>query len=261
MAQIKLDHLYLDYPIYGTNARSLKSSILNVATGGKLRKNHGNMMVEALQNISFELNNGDRLGLIGHNGAGKTTLLKVLAQIYTPSAGKITIQGRMNSLFDITMGFDPEATAYENIKLRGLLLGLSHSEIEALIPNIEEFAELGEFMKMPIKTYSSGMTVRLAFGIITSTPAEILLVDEAVNVGDAGFREKARQRMTALIHQSEIMILSTHESEMMSEFCNKILWLEHGKIKKFGETHEVLAKYNDYFKTNHPISKNTLNQI
>lgn len=256
MAHIQLQDISLDYPIYGSNARSLKSSLINVATGGKLKKIHGSMMVEALQDLNFELNNGDRLGLIGHNGAGKTTLLKVLAQIYTPSKGKLHIQGEVNSLFDITMGFDFEATGYENIVLRGLLLGLSHREIAAIIPVVEEFAELGEFIKMPIKTYSSGMIVRLAFGIISNTPAEILLIDEAVNVGDTSFREKARQQMAALIHQSDIMVLSTHESEIMREFCNKALWLEHGKIKKLGATNEVLKEYEQAFKTSPPTSEN-----
>lgn len=254
MAHIKLENLSLNYPIYGSNARSLKSSLINVATGGKLKKIHGSMMVEALQDINLELNSGDRLGLIGHNGAGKTTLLKVLAEIYTPSKGRLKIQGETNSLFDIEMGFDPEATGYENIVLRGLLLGLSRSAINALIPNVEAFADLGEFMQMPIKTYSSGMVVRLAFGIITSTPSEILLVDEVVNVGDTSFREKAKQRMTALIHQADIMVLSTHEPEIMREFCNKVLWLEHGKVKKFGDAQQILDDYHDFFKNNRPTS-------
>ncbi len=256
MAKIHLQNVSLDYPIYGSNARSLKSSLINVATGGKLKKIHGNMMVEALHDISLELNNGDRLGLVGHNGAGKSTLLKVLAQIYTPSKGKIQVKGEVNSLFDITMGFDPEATGYENIMLRGLLLGLSHRETKALIPDIEAFAELGDFMKMPIKTYSSGMIVRLAFGIITSTPSEILLIDEVVNVGDSGFREKARGRMEALIHKSDIMVLSTHEPEIMKEFCNKVLWLEHGKVKQIGPTDKVLPEYEAATKTSHPTSEN-----
>ena len=254
MAQIKLENLSLAYPIFGSNARSLKSSLINVATGGKLKKIHGSMMVEALQGLTFELNSGDRLGLIGHNGAGKTTLLKVLGQIYTPSEGKLHIEGKTNALFDIAMGFDVEATGYENIALRGLLLGLSKREIAALIPIVEEFAELGEFIKMPIKTYSSGMIVRLAFGIISNTPAEILLIDEAVNVGDTNFREKAKHRLTQLIHQSDILVLSTHELEIMQQFCNKVLWLEHGKVKKLGPTHEILKEYEAFFKTTHPTS-------
>lgn len=248
MAKITLKNLCLNYPIYGTNARSFKSSIINIATGGKLKKNHGSITVEALKDISFELKSGDRLGLIGHNGAGKTTLLKTLAQIYTPSKGSLHIQGKTGSLFDISVGFDPEATGYENIILRGLLLGLSRKEIQTLIPDIENFAEIGEFMKMPIKTYSSGMVLRLAFGLITSTPSEILIIDEVVNVGDASFKAKAKNRIINLIHKSEIMILSTHDIKAISEFCTKVLWLEHGKIKMLDTTKTVLEAYKQSIK-------------
>ena len=243
MSLIRLENIGLSYPIYGANARSFKSGIINIATGGRLQKNHGNIMVEALKDISFELQPGDRLGLVGHNGAGKTTLLKVLGQIYTPLQGKLQIEGRFNSLFDISMGFDSEATGYENILLRGMLLGLSRSESRALIPDIEAFAELGAFMQMPIKTYSAGMLVRLGFGTITSIPSEILLIDEVVNVGDASFKEKAKQRMLKLIAQAEIMVLSTHDLKTMQELCNKALWLEHGQVKMFGTVDTVFSAY------------------
>ncbi len=243
MSHIILDHVSLSYPVFGANGRSFKSGIFHMATGGRLAKSHGSITVEALKDINLNLQSGDRLGLIGHNGAGKTTLLKVLAQIFEPTAGKISVKGNSNCLFDIMMGMDIESSGYENIMLRGLLLGLRRSEVKKLIPSIEEFAELGDFMKMPIKTYSAGMRVRLAFGIITSLPAEILLIDEVVNVGDANFMEKAKKRMKGLIHQSDILVLSTHDVNIMKEFCNKVLWLEHGKITYFGEIAEGLRQY------------------
>lgn len=214
-----------------------------MATGGKLGKESGSISVEALKDVSFHLDKGDRLGLIGHNGAGKSSLLKVLADIYEPTSGKVKMKGRINCLFDIMMGMEPEMNGYENIRLRGIILGLSNQEIQKITPEIEAFAGLGDFMKMPIKTYSSGMKLRLAYGIITSVPSEILLIDEIVNVGDAGFVEKAKARMKNFVHQSDIMILSTHDKNMVREFCNKALWLEQGKIKAFGKVEEVLKGY------------------
>lgn len=241
MISIDLQEVSLIYPIYGTQARSLKTSIINLATGGRLNKDDGTVKVEALKDINLKLEVGDRLGLIGHNGAGKTTLLKVLAQIYEPTRGSVKVKGQTNCLFDIMIGIDPALTGYENIMLRGLILGLSRREVEKKVPEIEEFAELGQFINMPLKSYSSGMLIRLAFGIITSIRSEILLVDEVVNVGDARFMEKAKARMTSLIHQADIMVLSTHDHNLIGEFCNKALWLEHGQIKAFGNTAEVLA--------------------
>lgn len=239
-ALIDLKEISLIYPIYGANSRSLKSSVIHFATGGRLTRDHSIVQVEALKNINLQLKNGDRLGLVGHNGAGKTTLLKVLAQIYEPSAGTLSIQGQTNCLFDIMVGMDHSLTGYENILLRGFILGLSKREVEKAIPKIEEFAELGDFIKMPLKSYSSGMTLRLAFGIITSIPSQILLVDEVVNVGDARFVEKAKTRMASLVHQSDILVLSTHDTNIIKEFCTYAARLEHGKIISFGPVEEVL---------------------
>lgn len=243
MAHIELDDVFLSYPIYGTNARSLKSSVINIATGGRLNKDDGAIKVEALKGVSFRLKPGDRLGFIGHNGAGKTTLLKVLAEIYHPTKGRVSVSGRTNCLFDMMVGMDHLLTGYDNIVLRGLILGLSKKEISKLIAEIEEFAELGEYIKMPIKSYSAGMLIRLAFGIITSIRSEILLIDEVMNVGDVRFVEKAKARITGLIHQSDIMVLSTHDHQVIREFCNQALWLEHGIVKCFGEVDEVLKAY------------------
>ena len=243
MSRLLLEKVSLSYPVYGANGRSFKSGIFNMATGGRLAKNHYMITIEALKDINLDLNPGDRLGLVGHNGAGKTTLLKVLGQIYEPTNGRLTVKGTSNCLFDMMMGMDHESSGYENIMLRGLIFGLSRREVKKLIPEIEEFSELGEFLKMPIKTYSSGMMVRLAFAIITSIPSEILLLDEIMNVGDARFMEKAKIRMKNFIHQADILVLSTHDPIIMKEFCNKALWLEHGHVKMFGPIDEVLQHY------------------
>jgi ABC-2 type transport system ATP-binding protein len=241
MAKIELENVCLSYPVYGANSRLFKNSIINMATGGRLNKESPTVKVEALKNISLKLEDGDRLGLIGHNGAGKTTLLKVLAEIYEPTKGRVTISGKTNCLFDIMTGIESSLTGYENIMLRGLILGLTRREVEKAIPEIEEFAELGDFIRMPLKSYSSGMLIRLAFGIITSIRSDLLLIDEVVNVGDARFMAKAKARMASLIHASDIMVFSTHDHQTMREFCNKALWLEHGEIKSFGEINEVLG--------------------
>lgn len=244
MAHVELENVSLHYPIYGSNARSLKSSFVNMASGGKIGGDHGTLIVEALKGISFRLEKGDRLALIGHNGAGKSTLLKVLAKIYEPTIGRVHVQGTTNCLFDIMMGMDIELNAYENITLRGLIMGLSKAEIREMIPRVEEFAELEDFMKIPIKSYSSGMKVRLAFGIITCVASEILLIDEIVNVGDAKFVEKAKRQMKNLVGQAEFLVLSTHDTLISREFCNKALWLENGKIKAFGDINNVLNQYS-----------------
>lgn len=243
MAIIELDNVSLSYPVYGSNAKSFKVTLLNLTIGGRLENSNGTVSVEALSNISFKLNKGDRLALIGRNGAGKSTLLKVLAQIYQPTEGKISVKGRSQCIFDIMMGMDNELTGVENILLRGLILGLSKPEARALILKVEEFAELGSFITMPIKTYSSGMKMRLAFGIITCVKSEILLIDEIVNVGDAEFLEKAKRQMEKLVHECDVMVLSTHDTNIVKEFCNKVIWLEQGNIKNYGEVDEVLSSY------------------
>lgn len=243
MACVEIENVSLTYPVYGANARSFKSTLINVATGGRLHKNSGSMVVEALKDVSFKLEKGDRLALLGHNGAGKSTLLKVLANIYEPTKGTVNVQGSTNCLFDIMMGMDHELNGYENIMIRGMILGLSKPDIRQIIPKVEEFSELGDFMKMPIKSYSAGMKVRLAFGIITNVYSEILLIDEIVNVGDANFIEKAKAQMKSLVHQSEFMVLSTHDTNIVKEFCNKAILLKEGRIKYFGAVEEALNMY------------------
>jgi ABC-type polysaccharide/polyol phosphate transport system ATPase subunit len=244
MACIELEDVSLVYPVYGTSARSFKKTMLNFATGGRLDQSCKRIQVEALKGVSFSLQKGDRLGLVGHNGAGKSSLLKVLAQIYQPTTGRIRVEGQVHCLFDIMMGMDLELNGYENIKLRGVILGLSKKEILRITGLVEEFAELGDFLKMPIKTYSAGMRVRLAFGIIVHLFSEILLIDEIVGVGDERFVKKANAYMKSLVHESEIMVFSCHDKNIVREFCNKAMLLEHGCVKCIGPVEEVLAHYS-----------------
>lgn len=235
MSYIKCENVSLIYPIYGASTRSLKRNLISVATGGRISNQGSTLEVQALSDISFELRKGDRLGLVGHNGSGKSTLLRVLAGIYKPQGGRLTVHGKITSILDVALGMDPEATGYENIYLRGLLSGLSNTEIKALTPDIEAFTELGNFLRMPLKTYSSGMTLRLAFGLSTAISPEILLIDEVIGTGDAAFMEKAQKRILHYINKSSILVLTSHNPSVIHQFCNKAIKLEHGTITWSGD--------------------------
>ncbi len=244
MSSIILEKIDLNYPLLGAYTRSLKTSVFNILSRRAQSKPERITYIDALKEISFELRDGDRLGLIGNNGAGKSTLLKVLAGIYHPSNGKIHLDGDISPLLGINVGMNPYSTGYENIQLKCLLHGFNSKKIKEVVREIEEFTELGHFLSMPIKTYSSGMNLRLAFGIATTMVPEILLIDEVVGVGDARFLEKAQARLNKLISDSKILVLSSHSNEIIKKFCNKILWLEKGHIVYFGEDIEgILDRY------------------
>lgn len=245
MAEMILNNVSLSYPIYGTSTRSLKNQAIRVATGGILKSNDDKaFVIEALKNVSFHLKPGDRLGLVGHNGAGKSTLLKVLLGVYEPTVGEVSISGRIGALLDMGMGMDPEATGYENIKIKALLLGFRDKEIQDCIPEIEAFTEMASFLSMPVKTYSAGMMVRLAFAISTMIVPDILLLDEAIGAGDAHFMHKAEKRMLSLIQQAKIMVFASHSRGALEQFCNKALWLEHGEVKMLSDVKSVLDAYD-----------------
>jgi len=238
MSCIKCENVSLLYPVYGASSRSLKRSLIAVATGGRISNQGSTVEVQALSNINFELKTGDRLGLVGHNGSGKSTLLRVLAGIYKPQFGRLVVNGRVTSILDVALGMDPDATGYENIYLRGLLTGLSSAEIDSITPDIEDFTELGNFLRMPIKTYSSGMLLRLAFGLSTAISPEILLIDEVIGTGDSSFMDKAHDRIQKFIDQSSILVLTSHNRKVIEQFCNIVIWLEHGNIKWTGSVTE-----------------------
>src|SRR6185436_7580802 len=187
MASIELRDVSVSFPIYSAGTRSLKNIVLSATTGGRIGNDEGHVIVQALDRVSLTLSEGDRIALIGHNGAGKTTLLRVLAGIFEPLVGAVKIEGRVTPMFDINLGIDPESTGYENIILRGLYLGLTKAEIMERRDSVAEFTELGQFLDFPVRTYSAGMHARLAFAMATCINPEILLLDEGIGAGDAGF--------------------------------------------------------------------------
>src|SRR6185436_9334419 len=194
MTSLVLDNVCVDFPIYGIQ-RSLRRVLFDRATGAFVQHDRDRVTVKALRNISFTLREGDRLALVGHNGAGKSTLLRTIAGVYQPVQGRILINGTVTPLFDVLPGIDPEDTAYENIRTAGMLFGLSQAEIERIMPDVEEFSELGEYMGLPVRTYSTGMTMRLGFAFATAMEPGILLLDEGIGAGDARFLERAAKRL------------------------------------------------------------------
>ncbi len=246
MASIELRNVSLLLPIYNARGRALKTELLRRTVGGKLGKTGDKnvTIVHALQNISLNVGHGDRVGLIGSNGAGKTTLLRLMARIYPPTAGQAQIRGRVSALTDLFVGMDPEATGYENVVMRGLMLGLTRKQATALIPEIEEFTELGEYLELPIRTYSTGMVLRLAFAISTAVGPEILILDEMIGAGDAAFVEKAQARIQKLIKHASIMVLATHDDALVKKLCPTSVWLKGGRLMAAGETESVLNKYH-----------------
>lgn len=200
--------------------------------------------VQALENIDLTVDEGDRLGIIGHNGAGKSTLLKLLAGIYPPTTGRRRVHGHISSLFDIALGFEPEATGLENIMYRGFLQGESPKSIRDKMQPIAEFSELGDkFLNMPVRYYSTGMMVRLAFSIATAINPEILIVDEVLSAGDLAFQTKARERMQTLMSSARAVIVVSHDLMSLDKLCDNVLWLDHGKIRQIGPAQEVIGAY------------------
>lgn len=183
------------------------------------------------------------MGLLGHNGAGKSTLLRLLGRVYEPTAGSVRIEGRIGSLIDVSLGIDPEASGRENIYLRGAMLGLTRAQIQHHFDDIVAFSELGDFIEMPVRTYSSGMHLRLAFAVSTVVRPEILLMDEWLSVGDESFKHKAEQRLSDLVQATRILVLASHSRELIQHTCNRVIWLEHGRIRMDGGADEVCAAY------------------
>ncbi|EJN18793.1 ABC-type polysaccharide/polyol phosphate transport system, ATPase component [Pseudomonas sp. GM78] len=244
MSSIEFKNVCVDFPIYNANSRSLKKRLIQVATGGQLGSDQqGRVVVRALEDLTFTLNKGDRVGLLGHNGAGKSTLLRLLSSVYEPSSGTARINGEIGSLIDISLGTDPEATGRENIFLRGGLLGMTKTQVKEKLDEIIEFSELGDFVDMPLRTYSTGMHLRLAFAVSTTVRPEILLMDEWLSVGDEGFKQKAEARMRELVKSTNILVIASHSRELVMHTCNRVLWLEHGKIKMDGDPETVTAAY------------------
>lgn len=244
MTLIQLSNVGVEFPIYNSSNRSLKNRVLNIATGGRIeRRTDSLVIVRGLDDVSLRFEEGDRIGLIGHNGSGKTTLLRVLSGIYTPTQGTALIHGACVSLINISLGIDPDATGRENILLRSAMMGMHPKEIAEKFEQIAEFSGLGEFLDMPFRTYSSGMQLRLAFATSTSVSPEILIMDEWLSTGDEDFKERANNRMRDLVESTKILVLASHSKDLLKKNCNRIIWLEHGRVKMDGSPDVVLPAY------------------
>jgi lipopolysaccharide transport system ATP-binding protein len=244
VVSIDLRNASIEFQMHNSTSRSLTSRALNLATGGRLDSAaRGQVRVSAISNLSIAIKEGDRVGLIGHNGAGKSTLLRMLNGIYAPTSGSLNITGSVSSLVDISLGINQEATGRENIFLRGLLLGYSKGQMLKHFDEIVDFAELGDFINLPVRSYSTGMLLRLAFAVSTTVKPDILIMDEWLSVGDEGFRARAEARLHELVENTKILVLASHSKELLSQVCNRIIWLEHGELKLDGSPEEVLPKY------------------
>jgi ABC-type polysaccharide/polyol phosphate transport system ATPase subunit len=257
MLSIVGKNLHVEFPIYDHRARSLKYSLglgqiakginrlANRNVGGQIGVGEaGKVVIKALDGVSFEIREGDRIGLLGHNGSGKTTLLRTLAGIYEPASGEIRSNGRVFPLFDLQLGMDQDATGIENIWMRGKMLGLTTQEIGNALDDIAEFTELGDYLHMPTRTYSMGMMLRLAFAISTAITPEILVLDEMIGAGDAAFLSRADARLKNFLSRTGILVLASHSMPMLRQWCNKGMMLHKGKLVAYGPLEEVLARYD-----------------
>jgi lipopolysaccharide transport system ATP-binding protein len=234
----------LRFPVYGVDAKSLKKHLARVTVGGRLGQTAGATEVTALSHLNLELKAGDRLGLVGHNGSGKTTLLRALSGAYEPDEGQIEVQGRIAALLDLGLGIDPSASGFDNIRLRGRIAGLSAKEVALRMDEIAEFTGLGPFLAMPVKTYSAGMQARLAFAAATSVEADVLLMDEWIAVGDADFQKLAHKRLLKLVERAGILVLASHDLDLLRLYCNKVVRLEGGvasPVTDIRKLNELLA--------------------
>ncbi len=231
MASLVFKNVTVQYPIYNSRSQSLRNQLVRVSTGGRIESEAGHIqIVTALKDVSFELKKGDAVGLVGHNGAGKSTMLRTMAGIYTPVAGEIIRQGSVATVLEMGAGMDPELTGYENIIRIAVLMGMSIAQIQKKTQEIEQFTQLGNFLNLPVRTYSAGMATRLMFAVATSTQPDILLVDEVFGTGDAEFQVKAKERMGALISSVGIFVFASHDTDLIRSYCNRFFRLEHGSV-------------------------------
>lgn len=247
MARVEVKEISIDFPVYGVQ-RSLRKALFERAAGGLIRRtgpHQTRTLVNALDRVSLTLEDGDRVGIVGHNGAGKTTLLKAIAGIYEPIVGEVRIEGKVTPLFDVLPGLDFDDTGYENIVTAGILLGMARRDIKVATPEIEAFSELGDYLALPVRTYSEGMVTRLGFSVATTVEPGILLIDEGIATGDARFGERATQRMTEFIGRSSILVLASHDEDFVRHACNKAVLMSAGRIVEQGTVDDVLCLYRE----------------
>jgi ABC-type polysaccharide/polyol phosphate transport system ATPase subunit len=257
MARIDLDRVNLTFRVRKQQGQGRMTFKEYIVRGLFLRARVPMMEVRALQDVSLTLRAGERVGILGHNGAGKSTLLKLLAGIYEPTTGRCRVSGRISSLFELMLGFEPEASGWENIRYRGYLQGETPRSIDGKIDAIAEFTELRDFLDMPIRYYSAGMLVRLAFAIATAIEPEILLIDEVLSVGDMAFQEKARLRMREMMAQAELMVVVSHDLESLEHLCDHGIWMDHGRIRQQGPIAQVIDAYTHSITGEPPIRTKT----
>lgn len=231
MAGIVAEDLRIEYPILQTTDRSLKRRVVHAATGGRIARDaRDHVVVTALDGVSFVVSEGERVALVGHNGSGKTTLLRAIAGVYDPTAGRLAVQGSISSFIDISIGFDPEATGRENVYLRGFIMGMTRADIAARMDDIHDFSGLGDYLDLPLRSYSSGMLLRIAFAVATAMPRDIVLMDEWLSVGDADFAQRAAERLRQFVARTAILVLATHSNELAARFCTRRIELAQGRV-------------------------------
>lgn len=241
---IRAENASITFPVFNASNRSLRTQFLSSALGGRIgTKKNGQVQISAISDVSFTCVEGERIGLLGHNGSGKSTLLRAIAGVYEPTSGSMDVSGGVGSLIDISLGINGDATGQENVLIRGQMLGMTKAKIREKYEEIVEFSELGEFMDVPVRTYSSGMHLRLAFAVSTLIRPEILVMDEWLSVGDESFKRKAQARLAEVVDSSKILIIATHSRELLEKTCTRALWLEHGQIKMDGPAKEVAQAY------------------
>jgi lipopolysaccharide transport system ATP-binding protein len=242
-ASVSIENVSVDFPLYHGSSRSLKKTVLAAASGRLGEDTRQRVVVQALRDIDLHLAPGDRLGLVGTNGAGKTTLLRTIAGIYEPHIGRVRVTGSLNALLDPNLGMNMDLTGRENILLRGLYNGFSRGEISRLEEDVQDFAELGEFLELPVRFYSSGMMIRLGFAMATAIRPQVLLMDEWFMAGDATFLAKARARLEGIVRGAEILVLSSHIAGAVLDWCTRVIWMDHGRVRMDGPAKEVMAAY------------------
>jgi ABC-type polysaccharide/polyol phosphate transport system ATPase subunit len=246
MASINVHGLTVDLPIIGHNGRSIRKFLVNYRVGGKALKDQSDtIIIRAVDNLNFKVSDGERLGLYGHNGAGKTTILRVLAGIYHPTKGLAQVNGTIASLLESSFGLNFDATGRENITLLLTYRGFHQDQILELRPTIEEFTELGSYLELPVRTYSSGMLARLGFGVATCFEPEVLLMDEWLGAGDDAFMRKAKDRLEAFVDKANVLVLASHSRDLITKICNKVLVVEQGRQIDYGAPEEVFARMDN----------------
>lgn len=252
MSSITLEDYSLVYPMFHGSARSFKKSLFKgvrekltnrQAVGGSIVSQADTTVVVALDHVTLSIASGERVGLIGHNGAGKSTLLRALAGIYESSLGTMRVEGQVHALLSPQAGMNTDLTGRENIRLYARILGLSDKQAKVLESDVEQFAELGAFLDLPVRHYSSGMAIRLGFGLATAPRPEVLLMDEWFMAGDSHFQEKARERLTRLIECVRILVVTSHSMPILRQWCTRIIWMEGGRIRMDGPTDQIIDAY------------------